>query len=502
MSKIINFECNTLARLKKRFIFAINLRGIMKKFVLPFLALFVMTARAQSLTKQQMLEDYDQLYTTLTTKVPHFAVRKKVTDIDIPRELRRIRHDIDTVTCDGGFYDVIFRALIACNDMHVSPNQTKDSVAMARTKEAYQKYYRYSSSKVYKVYYIDGKYLTRGFQNKDAEVIPFFSELTHVNGIPIDKYVAKYNRLVSDATRWDFKYKKAWVSGLFDPRMIFNTDKITWTVIIDGKPQTIDMTELGYIYPRDFFDDFVFKVDYFQRDFTLYIRIPKMDYGKIEWLEDEIAKHKGEPLRRVVIDVRGNGGGSDIVWTHVLSAIIGRPMHFNLWQASKDIGVFTPEDSIQKPIKVYGDRLIACYDQGDWTKLKPSERSLGYDGKIYVMVDEFIFSSTSSFLSVCQKIDRLISIGRPTGYFVGIGATPWGDILRHSRFSYRYPVTIETTDADPRHPETYYKDQVEVEVVPTVEELRTQAFYNKAQHAEEFLYNHDWVFRKILEESK
>ena len=469
-----------------------------KIIITALLAILTISAGAQSLTKQQMLEDYDQLYTTLTKNNPYFAVRKHVTGIDISKEMRRIRHDIDTVTCDGGFYDVIFRALIACNDMHVSPNQTKDSVAMARTKEAYQKYFRYGNSKANKVYYIDGKYLTRGFQNKDAEVIPFFSELTHVNGIPIDKYVAKYNRLVNDATRWDFKHKKAWATNLYDPRMVCNTDEFTWTVIIDGKPQTIDMTELGYIYPRDFFDDSVFKVDYFQRDSTLYIRLPRMNYGKIEWLEDEIAKYKGEPLRRVIIDVRGNGGGSDMVWTRVISAIIDRPMHFNLWQASKDIGVFTPEDSIQKPIKVYGDRLIACFDQGDWTTLKPSERSLGYDGKIYVMVDENIFSSTSSFLSVCQKIDRLVSVGRPTGYFVGIGATPWGDILRHSRFSYRYPVTIETTDADPRHPETYYKDQVEIEVLPTIEELRTQTFYNKGQHTEEFLYNHDWVFRKIL----
>ena len=48
------------------------------------LAVATITATAQSLTKQQMLEDYDQLYTTLTTKVPHFAVRKRVTGIDIP----------------------------------------------------------------------------------------------------------------------------------------------------------------------------------------------------------------------------------------------------------------------------------------------------------------------------------------------------------------------------------------------------------------------------------
>lgn len=470
-----------------------------RTIITALLAAMTMSAGAQTLTKQQMLEDYDQLYTTLTKNNPYFAVRKHVTGIDIPKEMRRIRHDIDTVTCDGGFYDVIFRALYACNDMHVSPNGTKDSVAMARTMEAYYKYFRYGNSRVMNVFYIDGKYLTQGWQNKeDKAVIPWFSELTHVSGIPIDKYVAKYNRLVCSATRWDFKHKKAWTAKLIDPRLACQADSFKVTFIVDGKPQTVNMSGLRPIQPRSVFDDNVFKVDYFQRDSTLYIRVPRMDYGKIEWMEDEIAKHKGEPLRRVVIDVRGNGGGSDMMWTRVLSAIIDRPMHFDLWQATKDIGLFTPEDSIQKPIKVYGDHLIACFDQGDWTTLKPSERSLGYDGKIYVMVDENIFSSTSSFLSVCQKIDRLVSIGRPTGYFVGIGATPWGDILRHSRFSYRYPVTIETTDADPRHPETYYKDQVEIEVMPTIDELRTQTFYNKAQHAEDFLYNHDWVFRKIL----
>ena len=99
-----------------------------KKTIITIIFAFApLTTTAQSLTKQQMLEDYNQLYSTLTTKVPHFAVRKRVTGINIPKELRRIRHDIDTVTCDGGFYDVIFRALAACNDKHISPNQTREN---------------------------------------------------------------------------------------------------------------------------------------------------------------------------------------------------------------------------------------------------------------------------------------------------------------------------------------------------------------------------------------
>lgn len=475
----------------------------MKLIILPFIVILTTsTTNAQSLTKQQMLEDYDQLYTTLTTKVPHFAVRKRVTGIDIPKELRRIRNDIDTVTCDGGFYDVIFRALAACNDQHISPNQTRDSVAMAHTKEAYQKYFRYGGSKANKVYYIDGKYLTRGFQNKDTEVIPFFSELTHVNGIPVDKYVAKYNRLVSDATRWDFKHKKAWASSLFDPRIIYKTDKFTWTVIIDGKPKTIDMTQVGYIFTRDIFDDFNFKADYFQRDSTLYIRIPRMNFGQAEWLENEIASHKGKPLNRVIIDVRDNGGGNDMTWRRVLSAIIDRPLHWSIRQAVKDISVLGDDYTDPREIKVYGDRLTAFLDEDSETTLQPSDRTIGYGGKIYVMTNENIFSSTSAFISVCQRSDRLVTVGQPSGYFVGIGGTPWGDILRHSRFSYRYPVTLEITDADAANPETYYNDQVEIEVWPTIEDLRIQAYYNKGQHTEDFLYNHDWVFRRILEETK
>ena len=474
-----------------------------KKTVITIIfALAALTAMAQSITKQQMLEDYDQLYTTLTTRVPHFAVRKRVTGIDIPKELRRIRHDVDTVTCDGGFYDVIFRALAACNDKHISPYQTRDSVAMAHTKEAYQKYFRYGSSKAYKVYYIDGKYLTHGFQFVDTEVIPFFSELTHVNGIPVDKYVAKYNRLASDATRWDFKHKKAWASSLFDPRLVCKTDKFTWTVVIDGKPQTINMSDLGYIFTRDFFDDFVFKVDYFQRDSTLYIRIPEMNIGQAEWLENQIASQKGKFINRVIIDVRGNGGGNDMTWRRVLSAIIDRPLRWRIRQAVKDLRVPGGDYTELHEIKIYGDRLISLLDEDSETVLQPSDSSICYGGTIYVMFDHNIFSSTYAFLSACQGCDRLVSVGRPTGFLGGIGGTPWGDILRHSRFSYRYPITLEITDADETNPETFYKDQVEIEVWPTIEELRTQAYYNKGQHTEDFLYNHDWVFRRILEESK
>ena len=473
-----------------------------KTFITIILAFATLTATAQSLTKQQMQEDYDQLYTTLTTKVPHFAVRKRVTGIDIPKELRRIRHDIDTVTCDGGFYDVIFRALAACNDKHISPNRTRDSVAMAHTMEAWRKYFRYGNFNSKGVFYIDGKYLTIGFKDKDTEVIPFFAELTHVNGISVDKYVAKYNSRVNSANRWDFKHKKAWASSLFDPRIIYKTDEFKWTVVIDGKPQTFDMSGLTYNLPRVKSDDGAYKVNYFDSDSTLYIRIPEMNIRQAGWLEDHIASNKGKAINRVIIDVRGNGGGNDMTWRRVLSAIIDRPLNWSIRQAVKDLNVLGGDYTESREIKVYGDRLTAFLDEDSETILQPSDRTIGYGGTIYVMFDHNIFSSTYAFLSACLSCDRLVSVGRPTGFLGGLGGTPWSDILRHSRFSYRYPITLEITNADNGNPETYYKDQVEIEIWPTAEQLRAQTFYDGGQHNEDYLYNYDWVFRRILEESK
>ena len=118
------------------------------------------------------------------------------------------------------------------------------------------------------------------------------------------------------------------------------------------------------------------------------------------------------------------------------------------------------------------------------------------------MVDENIFSSTLALLSVCQQSDLLVSVGTPSGFLGGIGGTPQSDILRHSRFAYRYPITLEITNVEQRKPESFYKDQVDVVVWPTLEQKMVQLKYNKPQHAEEFLYNHDWVFRKILEIDK
>ena len=483
----------------------------MKRKIISFVFAFATmygVANGQSFTKHQMLEDYNQLYKTLTDGVPHFGVRKKVTGVDIPKELRRIRKDIDTVTCDQGFYDVLFRAIDVCNDIHISiePNERVDSLAAQKTIDIFNHYYRcgyHKKSTYQKVVYIDGIYYTYPYcKGNDWYAVHIMSQLTHVNGIPVDEYVAGMNKKYSSSTRWDFKNGKAWTRDIYDPRLSVGADSFIWTIVENGETKNVNIGEMRR-FQNSVFTERIFKVMYFDKDSTLYVRVPTMSWDEkdIEFVENEIAKYVDKPRNRVAIDVRENGGGTDMVWHRVLSAIIDKPLKYSLRQAVKSPKFLTDEDKNRYKYKLYGETFTGYYDDDSETTINPSERSIKYDGKIYVMVNQNIFSSTMSLLAVCDKCERLVSVGEPTGYLCGMGGTPKVDILRHSRLMYCYPYTIDITDVNPERPETIYKDKVEVVLHPSIRQASIELRYDKGI-TEEYLYQYDWVFQWILNDGK
>lgn len=74
---------------------------------------------SQSFTKEQMLADFDFLYGKLDSVNTRFPIIKKVTNVDILSDIQKVRQNIDTVTCDLGFYDCLYRTMTLCKDMHI-----------------------------------------------------------------------------------------------------------------------------------------------------------------------------------------------------------------------------------------------------------------------------------------------------------------------------------------------------------------------------------------------
>ena len=96
--------------------------------------------------------------------------------------------------------------------------------------------------------------------------------------------------------------------------------------------------------------------------------------------------------------------------------------------------------------------------------------------------------------------DRLVSVGQRSGFLLGVGTTPMPGFLDHSKIVYRIPLALEVTGARDGRPEDCYMGNVDIEVPVRSFKKFYAPYYETDEdiYGEEFLYNHDACFRRIL----
>lgn len=452
------------------------------------------------LTKEQMYMDYDSLRMVLHKYWPHGEVQRLVTGYDAYARIDDLRGAIDTVTCEAGFFSVIMQMMFACNDQHVSmswePWCREES---AITNEWSKRYYTFGYDQKRAVKYVGGRYYT--LRQVDAEtggeVVPSGARLLAVGGIPIDEYAAGANMRMQANTLWDWERGKFYTVDLNDPRTIGAADRNTWTIRHGGRTRTVDLdgtrteAERG---PNAGFRG----VRYFERDGILFVRLPSMSPQVSAEICEQMQAYADRRIDKVVIDVRGNGGGSDLAWMDLLAAITDRTIAPDCRMAFKER--WRAEEMGTKAERVvYGRDTLYAVPGTD--KIVPSERSLRYGGKIYVIFDaDRCYSSTGSLLAACAVDDRLVSVGQRSGFLLGVGTTPMPGFLDHSKIVYRIPLALEVTGAREGHPEDCYMGRVDVEVPIRSFKKYYAPYYETDEdiYGEEFLYDHDACFRRIL----
>ena len=82
--------------------------------------------------------------------------------------------------------------------------------------------------------------------------------------------------------------------------------------------------------------------------------------------------------------------------------------------------------------------LIYAYSGSD----APDTNSLQYDGKIYILQDKFVFSSTGTLLANAQSHSQLVSVGEPTGLILGRGFPAGVFQLPESKFTFLTQLAI------------------------------------------------------------
>jgi hypothetical protein len=305
---------------------------------------------------------------------------------------------------------------------------------------------------------------------------------------------------------------------------VFPTIPFSGILRVEDRGKIIDI-DLNQKYGVYLSNDTVFKKDipkksdsvekysnqtilYLEKDKILFIGLKSMSdpENKITEQIKEIAKDK--PINKVIIDLRNNSGGSDLVWHGILKAIVADSLPYNPVMAFKNT----------KRIKKLYDYPNAFYDikkldvkEFEWLPgesflvtnfesdyIVPDSNSLNYKGKIYILQDEEVYSSGHALASYASHVEQLVSVGEPSGLFAGFGLNPALFQLKHSKFTFRLETAIDVSNAT--KPEDVYQNIPEVIInIPPDKKLEYKKDWFYDRHCEKYLYMYDYLFQKVLE---
>lgn len=480
-------------------------------FLLLLLGPFVYGQSKLTLTKRQMFADFDTLTQTLTKISPHLPVKKELWNYNAIAEMTKRRKQIDTVSTDMSFYLLLQSVLNLAMDMHTSNNGQQQGWAQAQS----QSYYNTRNNFKFSIgnRYINGKYYVTHPFVINGDTINIGYEITHLNDQKIDNYIATH---LDSRTgfKYDLALKKFYFEGFYKNNETIFLDTLVFRfknkngVSKQYKISTTSFTQ--YLKPKSTNKGDTTRIEFWDDKNILFIRVTEMNEDYIPYFKNELAKYRDKSLRinKIIIDFRGNGGGSDTTWTSLYAELINKPISFE--QKIDDLNQpnLTNDWYINRGWKAQkrvreNNKLLSHFNfytiSNDIQTLEPSESSINFSGKIYVLAEDH-YSSTGSAISVANSsmTDNLITVGRKTGYFLGIGFSPVNFQLPNTKLSFRVAPTIEVTNA--KTLSDLLQDKIQIEVPTSLHEYLMRFNYNGELSSKEYLSKYDPFIKRICEQ--
>jgi hypothetical protein len=485
--------------------------------VLSLCVLGGMVYAQEPLSREAMLDDIRFLTQTIKETNPHLSIRRMVTGTDIVREIDSLQQTAEKIASFEDFYYLAKRILLRCQDPHddfqdyypqgiEQTNPFITAEALERSTACRREYDFYSPEACLPVAYVNGEYFfhVTHYDEEGRVLIPAGAKFVRINNVEIDRYVADFNRLVDNTVKWDFQRHKYYTTRIYFPFIAGLTDDFTCdiTYSINDTTHTFPYqgSQMERTVPKDFNQS---KVRYFQKKHILYIRIPSMDMEYLDFFTQHILPHKNDSINKIIIDIRSNAGGNDRLWENILLTLRKNPfaaihekMYLKNTPAIKNYlsATRTAQLDEQNLLTVGRDTFALIVD----TDEQPVLPSLDYTGNIYVLVDDKCFSSALAFSATCNRMENVFTVGQSSGYVGGRGITPLFFALPHSKLIFSISPTLDATTVEV--PEDYYDHQVKIPVILSIEDLISEIAYEGERYDEAFLFNHDPVFQKVLED--
>jgi len=469
----------------------------------------------RGLTTEQKLEDFRYLFNLFGKNHGTISITARMTGFDWLAHREEFEEEVKRTKDDKEFAVVMRRLLCLTMDKHTKI-QSRELVAnfglpqmpslyreIAREKgleEATEYWfdlaYRQNDEPRYMwvpAMYHAGEYaVVKEFSANGTIIRPGY-RIIEVDGTPVDEYVAGH--LGDIYLSWDPVRRKTYEDPL---RVPVQRDTVTMLFrdlsgnLVEVKLSTKDLPPWHFgrcpIYSSS--DGVVLRQDLFVKvfsDLAAYIRVSYM----FDWSQEDLSRFREfldsvKDLPAIIIDIRGNPGGTDMCWIKIVQSIAANPVSYEgtflpisgeydvrtilpgsnlgayeISEISKStlIRYLTPEESKKIAPEFHSTRFMNLL-RAQCT-LEP-EDSINYRGRVYVLVDDITGSAAVNLTYFCKDTGWATLVGTwPGGAF---GFSPAVATLPNSRMVLRFPIgfglnrDLTANDEFPTMPDVLVED--------------------------------------------
>ena len=227
-------------------------------------------------------------------------------------------------------------------------------------------------------------------------------------------------------------------------------------------------------------------VEYFERERCLFLKIPAMSVSDREFYLAEMEKCREKQIDLVIFDIRGNGGGSDLLWQPILQNLCAKTLEWEEELAILDnpaaveaefkYRTFYEELPDGLAWKIVEDnrikRIPFLNNQQFRVKrirktMEPSSRSLKLNVPFFILAEN-IYSSAGNFVALARHFDFLTSIGPRNPISLGEIPDPFFFVLPHSKIVISVEISLDISHV--RTAEDILHSEMEVNVEPSFSE--------------------------------
>jgi len=467
------------------------------RFIIVLFILFTsLHTNAQTvITKQQAYNDFDFLVDKIETVNPSIKIKSQLYGYSILDSIKSYRSSIESDSSFEGLYNIVKKALTSCLDGHTAITgpflPLKNDIKL----------------RLYLIYYNGVYFTTRPF-TYNGQHYPTGGKLVSINNHSSDSIIntlQPYRYML----RHDHGRNKFYseIFYLADNYIQQNQIKLSFeynnTVVSDvfyiDKPVDFD-SQVEHVADTK-------KVAYFDSLSILYIRVPTMDWANRNYYKKAIKKAaQNRTIKKVVVDVRYNSGGSSVTGRNIMRMLIDKPIKQHIKNYGNNPGFLTKKYKMQHGYNaVINTDTIAFLNNSVFykfidrpTAIKPFRQSIKHKGPIYIIGNEWIYSAAGAIFQFANadSSDNIISIGTKTGHMLGEFSDPLHFTLPNSGINFMIAPAIDFTAVT--NTQNLFLDHYNYEVTPTPAQQKRRYDYKGDIYGQHYLLKYDPYFQPAI----